>query len=107
MQALSGSLLAFAAGALFYLASPRQQIMATIRRRGMFVMAGGLCCIFGAILWHGSANWPAALCATVAALAASLSGMPFIGIMAGRRAKLASPADANPGTRASRSTGTP
>jgi hypothetical protein len=107
MQALFGSLFALAAGILFYLASPRQRLVASIRRRGALVAAGALCCLAGAVFWHGCVNWPAALCATVGALAASLSGMPFVGMMAGRRAKLASPSAVNADTRASTRTGRP
>jgi hypothetical protein len=115
MQALSGSLFALAAGALFYLASPRQQLMAPVRRHSALIAAGALCCLAGAILWHECVNWPAAWCATLGALVASLSAMPFIGMMTGRRAKLASLADvkpntktvANAGTRAGRPTGIP
>jgi len=119
MQALFGSLFALVAGTLFYLASPRQQLVAPIRRRAGCVAAGALCCVAGAVFWHGCVNWPAAVCATVGALAAGLAGMPFVGMMAGRRAKLASPADVKGGarggthadtrasTRAGRPTGTP
>lgn len=107
MQALSGSLFAFVAGVLFYLASPRQQLVPAIRLRAVLVVAGGVCCLVGAGLWHGCASWPAAICAMVAALAASLSGMPFIGAMAARRARLAGLAGGKPDVRANHPTRTP
>jgi hypothetical protein len=107
MQALSGSLFACVAGVLFYLASPRQQLVPAIGQRAVLVVAGGVCCLAGAWLWHGCANWPAAVCATVAALAASLSGMPFIGAMAARRARLARPPGSKPDVRANHPTRTP
>src|ERR1700744_5492712 len=107
MQALSGSLFAFVAGAFFYLASPRQQLVSRVPRRAGLIGAGGVCCLVGAGLWHGCTNWPAAVCATVAALAASLSGMPFIGAMAARRARLACPAGSKPDGRANHPTRTP
>ncbi|WP_175106168.1 hypothetical protein [Pararobbsia alpina] len=107
MQPLFGSPFAFIAGVLFYLASPRQQIKAQIQRRRTLLVAGAPCGLAGAALWHGCANRPAVLCATITTLAASLSAMPFIGMMASRRAKLASPADARPSARVNRPTGTP
>jgi hypothetical protein len=107
MHALSGTLFALVAGAFFYLASPRQQILTVVRRPGVFVVAGALCCIAGTAFWHGCVNWPAALCATIATLGASLSVMPFAGIATRRCAKLGSPATPNASARASRPTGTP
>lgn len=94
MDALPGTLFALLGGALFYLASPRQQVRAAPRWPAAFVAAGALCCGAGAVFWHGAADWPAAFCATIAALAAGLALMPFAGTLlsalARRRAKLAS-----------------
>jgi cation transport ATPase len=111
---LLAPLLALAGGLLLYLASPRQQMRAAVRRRALCAVLGALCAVLGALCcgvaalsWHSQAGWPVALCATVATLAASLALMPFIGAWIGARAakRATLPTEVGDNVRPSRRTG--
>ena len=104
---LLAPLLALAGGLLLYLASPRQQMRAALRRRALCAVLGALCCGAAALSWHSQAGWPVALCATVATLAASLALMPFIGAWIGARAakRATLPTEVGDNVRPSRRTG--
>jgi membrane associated rhomboid family serine protease len=79
MAGLSGTLLALLAGALCYVASPRQQLLRTPARARDALFAAALCMVGACALWCSAAGAVAGPCAAVGALAAGLALMPFVG----------------------------
>ncbi|RKP45049.1 hypothetical protein [Pararobbsia silviterrae] len=88
MPGLSGTLLALLAGALCYLASPRQQLLPPRARPRLWLGAAALCMAAAIALWCTADGNAAGVCAAVCALAASLAIMPFVGAYWSRDARL-------------------
>ena len=80
MAGLSGTLLALLAGALCYLASPRQRLIRAPIHLGVSFAMAAIGLAGAAWLWCVLAGVAAGLCATVCAFAMSLALMPFLGV---------------------------
>ena len=80
MAGLSGTLLALLAGALCYLASPRQRLMRVPMPLGLSLAIAAIGLATAAWWWCVLAGVAAGLCATVCAFAMSLALMPFLGV---------------------------
>jgi hypothetical protein len=80
MAGLSGTLLALLAGALCYLASPRQRLLRVPMHLGVALALAAAGLTAAAWLWSVFAGVAAGICATVCAFAMSLALMPFLGV---------------------------